>query len=74
MSRRKTWREKLAFSNGLPKVVAITGKMSTRWGTGTCAIPAPAEIDALLRRGAEKARALAHPIVTEVKQIVGFVS
>jgi tryptophanyl-tRNA synthetase len=34
----------------------------------------PAEIDGLLRRGAEKARAMAHPIMTEVKQIVGFVS
>ena len=34
----------------------------------------PAEVDALLRRGAEKARAIAHPIVTEVKHIVGFVS
>ena len=34
----------------------------------------PGEIDALLRRGAEKARAIAHPIVTEVKHIVGFVS
>jgi tryptophanyl-tRNA synthetase len=34
----------------------------------------PAEIDGLLRGGAEKARAMAHPIMTEVKQIVGFVS
>ena len=34
----------------------------------------PAEVDALLRRGAEKARTIAHPIVTEVKHIVGFVS
>jgi tryptophanyl-tRNA synthetase len=34
----------------------------------------PAEIDHLLRHGAEKARAIAAPIVTEVKQIVGFVS
>lgn len=34
----------------------------------------PGEIDALLRRGAEKARAIAHPVVTEVKHIVGFVS
>jgi tryptophanyl-tRNA synthetase len=34
----------------------------------------PAEIDGLLRRGAEKAHALAAPIMTEVKQIVGFVS
>jgi len=50
MARRKTWREKLAFGNGLPKVVEISGKMSTRWGTGTCAIPAPMEIDALMRQ------------------------
>ncbi|HEX3430860.1 MAG TPA: tryptophan--tRNA ligase [Rhizomicrobium sp.] len=34
----------------------------------------PAEIDALLRRGAEKARAMAHPVMTQVKEIVGFVS
>ena len=34
----------------------------------------PAEIDSLLRRGAEKASTMAHPIVTEVKRIVGFVS
>ena len=34
----------------------------------------PAEIDALLRRGAEKARAVAHPILMDVKYIVGFVS
>src|SRR5262249_16860411 len=46
----KTWREKLAFNNGLPKVVEISGKMSTRWGTGTCAIPAPAEVDHLMRQ------------------------
>jgi hypothetical protein len=50
MARRKTWREKLAFNKGLPKVVEITGKMSTRWGTGTCAIPAPAEVDELMRQ------------------------
>ncbi|HEX4078768.1 MAG TPA: tryptophan--tRNA ligase [Rhizomicrobium sp.] len=34
----------------------------------------PAEIDLLLRRGAEKARALAHPIISDVKRLVGFVS
>jgi tryptophanyl-tRNA synthetase len=34
----------------------------------------PTEIDALLRRGAERAHALAHPVLTEVKHIVGFVS
>ncbi|HWY14345.1 MAG TPA: tryptophan--tRNA ligase [Rhizomicrobium sp.] len=34
----------------------------------------PAEIDSLLRRGAEKAHALASPVLAEVKRIVGFVS
>ncbi len=47
---RKTWREKLADPKGLPKVVQITGRMSTRWGTGTVAIPAPAEVDAIMAK------------------------
>src|SRR5579871_3502832 len=34
----------------------------------------PAEIDSLLRRGAEKARAIAHPVLKDVKEILGFVS
>jgi tryptophanyl-tRNA synthetase len=34
----------------------------------------PAGIDDLLRKGAEKARALAYPVLTDVKRIVGFVS
>src|SRR5215212_11550394 len=50
MKTRKTWREKLADSKGLPKVGNIEGKMSTRWGTGTMVIPAPLEVDELMRR------------------------
>jgi tryptophanyl-tRNA synthetase len=34
----------------------------------------PAEVDAWLSRGAEKARAIAHPVMSEVKRIVGFIS
>jgi alkylated DNA nucleotide flippase Atl1 len=48
--KRKTWREKLADDKDLPKVIEITGRMSARWGTGTCAIPTPREVDALMRR------------------------
>ena len=48
--KRKTWREKLADDKGLPKVGRIEGKMTTRWGTGTMVIPAPAEVDALMRK------------------------
>ena len=47
--QRTTWQEKLADDQGLPKVIAITGKMSRRWGEGTCAIPAPREVDELIR-------------------------
>jgi hypothetical protein len=50
MKTRKTWREKLADSKGLPKVGAIEGKMTTRWGTGTMVVPAPLEVDELMRR------------------------
>lgn len=46
---RKTWREKLADSKGLPKTAAITGAMSRRWGTGTMVVPAPMEVDAAMR-------------------------
>jgi alkylated DNA nucleotide flippase Atl1 len=47
---RKSWREKLADDKGLPKVIAITGKLRRTWGEGTCAIPSPREVDALIRR------------------------
>ncbi len=50
MYQKKSWREKLADSKGLPKVSRITGKMSTRWGKGTLVIPAPKEVDAIMRR------------------------
>jgi hypothetical protein len=43
------WRGKLAESKGLPKVEQITEKMSQRWGTGTVLIPAPVEVDEIMR-------------------------
>jgi len=50
MAKRKTNREKLADSKDFPRVVEITGKMSTRWGTGTVCIPAPMEVDEIMRK------------------------
>jgi 6-O-methylguanine DNA methyltransferase, DNA binding domain len=50
MPKRKTWREKLADSKDLPRVEPITGRMSTRWGEGTMVIPAPIEVDAIMKR------------------------
>ncbi len=48
--KKKSWREKLADSKGLPKTGKIEGRMSTRWGTGTMVVPAPVEVDELMRR------------------------
>jgi hypothetical protein len=48
--RKKTWQEKLADHKGFPKVSEIEGSMSRRWGTGTFVIPAPTEVDELMRR------------------------
>ena len=50
MAKRKSWREKLADSKGLPKVEPITGRMMQRWGDGTVAIPAPLEVDAVMKQ------------------------
>ena len=46
---KKSWQEKLNDSKGLPKVEVITDKMSKRWGTGTVVIPAPMEVDEIMR-------------------------
>jgi hypothetical protein len=49
---RKTWREKLEETgekNGLPRVVEVNEKMSKKWGEGTCIIPAPLEVDGIMR-------------------------
>jgi len=48
--KKKSWVEKLADNKGLPKVEEITEKMSKRWGTGTVVIPAPLEVDALMKK------------------------
>ncbi len=50
MKTKKSWREKLTTSKGLPKVGEVTGKMTQRWGTGTMVIPAPIEVDALMKQ------------------------
>jgi len=48
--KRKTWAEKLADDKGFPKVFPIDTTKSKRWGEGTFVIPAPMEVDALMRR------------------------
>ena len=50
MPKRKSWSEKLKDGKGLPKVEKITDKMSKRWGTGTVVIPAPMEVNEMMKR------------------------
>jgi hypothetical protein len=47
---KKSWREKLSDSKDLPKTGKIEGRMSKRWGEGTMVIPAPLEVDALMKK------------------------
>ncbi len=50
MPSKKSWREKLADSKDLPKIQKVEGKMSRRWGEGTFVIPAPVEVNEMMRR------------------------
>ena len=52
--KKKTWTEKLHESKDLPKVEKITDKMSKRWGTGTVVIPAPLEVDEIMKQVPEE--------------------
>jgi hypothetical protein len=50
LKTRKSWQEKLSDNKGFPKVCPIDATKSKRWGTGTFVIPAPMEVDELMRR------------------------
>jgi alkylated DNA nucleotide flippase Atl1 len=47
---RKKWQQKLMDNKGLPKVGVIAGKMTRRWGEGTMVVPAPIEVDELMKK------------------------
>jgi len=64
--KRKSWREKLQDSKDLPKVEKITEKMSKRWGTGTVVIPAPLEVDEIMR----KVRKGSVTTINEIRQAI----
>jgi len=50
MVPRKTWNEKLHPESGLPKVVRTTGsKRLRKLGLNTMVVPAPAEVDEIMR-------------------------
>jgi hypothetical protein len=52
MKLKQTWKQKLvstAEKQGLPRVFEVDEKMSKKWGEGTCVIPSPVEVDALMK-------------------------
>ena len=50
MPLKKSWRERLADDKDLPRIETVTPKMRQKWGTGRFVIPAPREVDALMRQ------------------------
>jgi alkylated DNA nucleotide flippase Atl1 len=50
MYQKKTFREKLADAKDFPRVQLLTGGMKRRFGPGTIVLPAPWEVDALMRQ------------------------
>lgn len=50
MTKKKSWSEKLRDSKDLPRVEKITSRMSKTWGTGTVVIPAPIEVDEMMKK------------------------
>jgi hypothetical protein len=47
--KKKTAREKLLDSKDLPKIEKILPKQEKLWGKGTIVIPAPIEVDEIMR-------------------------
>lgn len=50
MKAKKSWKEKLLDSHGLPAVEPIKPEHEKRWGKGTMAIPSPLEVDELMKK------------------------
>jgi hypothetical protein len=48
--KKKSWREKLADNKGFPQIATIDCTKTKRWGEGTFVIPAPLEVDDLMKK------------------------
>lgn len=48
--KRKSWKEKLNDDKDIPRVIKIEGKLTKKWGTGTCVIPAPREVNEIMKK------------------------
>ncbi|MDA8335350.1 MAG: MGMT family protein [Peptococcaceae bacterium] len=61
----KTWNEKLYPDNGLPKIVHLKGKRLRKLGQDTMVVPAPAEVDGVMR-AVDKGRLITTDIIRKV--------
>ena len=48
--KKKSWKDKLNNDKDLPRIVQIEGRLSKKWGTGTCVIPSPKEVNQLMKK------------------------
>ncbi len=48
--KKLSWKQKLDRDEGFPKVVPIGPSMTSQWGVGTMVIPAPREVDEIMKR------------------------
>ncbi len=48
--KKKTWAEKLRDSKDLPKNIPMPDKLIKSWGKGKMLIPAPIEVDAVMKK------------------------
>ena len=48
--KKKSWKDKLNNDKDLPRIVPIEGRLSKKWGTGTCVIPSPKEVNQLMKK------------------------
>ncbi len=46
---KKSWKEKLNDSKDLPRVINLNAEAEKRWGGKTMVIPAPIEVDAIMK-------------------------
>ena len=50
MAAKKDWIQKLQSREDLPQIKKITGKITAKWGNGTMLIPAPREVDQIMKK------------------------
>ena len=48
--KKKSWQEKLNGNKKLPKVFVLPQKLQARWGKGKMVVPAPLDVDSVMKK------------------------